>query len=122
VQIARVVDLHLDVARAVNFLSSGNPLPPSDRLEPNDALRQARKLWGSRPAFDATLDFWDDPVDVYSFRLGRGERLIVRLRGPKSANVNLLLWKPGTRRVEGFAADRRLLAAQSQSPDSIERW
>ena len=59
----------LDVTKAVDFLSSGNPLPPSDRLEPNDSPSQARKLWGSRPAVDATLDFWDDPVDVYRVRL-----------------------------------------------------
>lgn len=68
----------LDVTRAVNFLSSGNPLPPSDHLEPNDSAKQARKLWGRRPAFDATLDFWDDRVDVYRVRLARGERLHVR--------------------------------------------
>ena len=56
----------LDVTKAVDFLRSGNPLPPSDRLEPNDSPKQARKLWGRRPAFDATLDYWDDPVDDYS--------------------------------------------------------
>ena len=59
----------LDVAKAVDFLDSGSPLPPSDRFEPNDSVSQAHKLWGKRPAVDATLDYWDDPVDVYRVRL-----------------------------------------------------
>jgi len=54
----------LDVEKAVNFLSSENQLPPSDRFEPNDKIPQAHKVWGKRPAFNATLDFWDDPRDV----------------------------------------------------------
>jgi subtilisin family serine protease len=67
----------LDVTKAVNFLSSGNPLPPSDRFEPNDKPFQAHKLWGRRDAVNATLDYWDDRVDVYRVRLQRGERLQV---------------------------------------------
>jgi subtilisin family serine protease len=67
----------LDVTKAVNFLGSG-PLPPSDRLEPNDKPSLARKLWGNRPQVQATLDRWDDPVDVYSVRLERGQRLHAR--------------------------------------------
>jgi subtilisin family serine protease len=67
----------LDVSKAVNFLGSG-PLPPSDRLEPNDKPSLARKLWGNRPQVNATLDRWDDPVDVYSVRLERGQRLHAR--------------------------------------------
>jgi subtilisin family serine protease len=69
----------LDVAKAVNFLDSGNPLPPSDRFEPNDTLSQAHKLWGRRADIAATLDYWDDPVDLYRVRLLRGERLQVHV-------------------------------------------
>jgi subtilisin family serine protease len=92
----------LDVAKAVNFLSSGNPLPPSDHLEPNDSPKQARKLWGRHPRFDATLDYWDDFVDDYSVRLTRGERLNVRFaaRWP-NAKVGLTLWRPQTKFVHG---------------------
>jgi subtilisin family serine protease len=80
----------LDVTKAVDFLSSGNSLPPSDRLEPNDRPSQARKVWGKRPAFNATLDFWDDPVDVYRVRLVRGERLHARVAaGWSNASVGL---------------------------------
>jgi subtilisin family serine protease len=99
----------LDVTRAVDFLSTGNPLPPSDRREPNDTLRQAKKVWGRRPKFDATLDFWDDPVDVYRVRLTRGERLHVRFAARWSnAKVGLTLLRPGAKslsrgRVAGTA-------------------
>jgi subtilisin family serine protease len=80
----------LDVTKAVNFLESGNTLPPSDRLEPNDSLSQARKVWGRRPAFDATLDYWDDHVDVYRVRLVRGQRLHVKVvAGWANASVAL---------------------------------
>jgi subtilisin family serine protease len=87
----------LDVSRAVDFLSSGT-LPPSDRVEPNDTLRQARKLWGNRPGIAATLDYWDDPVDVYRVKLARGERLDVRFaaRWP-NAKVRLTLLRPGAK-------------------------
>ncbi len=92
----------LDVTKAVNFLSSGNPLPPSDRLEPNDSPKQARKLWGRHPRFDATLDYWDDIVDDYSVRLTRGERLHVRFAARWSnAKVGLTLWQPRTKSVHG---------------------
>jgi len=95
----------LDVTKAVNFLSSGNPLPPSDRLEPNDRPSQARKVWGKRPAFNATLDFWDDPVDVYRVRLVRGERLHVRIAaGWSNASVGLTF-----------------LSLQGRQPDRVAR-
>ena len=60
-------------------------------------------------------------MDVYKIKLRPGQRLVARLRGPSGANSNLFLWKPGTQRIGGKSADRRLLAAQSKSPGSIER-
>ena len=92
----------LDVSKAVDFLHSGSPLPPSDRLEPNDSPKQAPKLWGRRPPFDATLDYWDDPVDDYRVRLTRGERLHVRFAARWSnAKVGVTLWRPITKSVHG---------------------
>ncbi len=86
----------LDVTRAVDFLSSGNALPASDRFEPDDSISQAHKLWGNRPAFDATLDFWDDPSDVYRVKLLPGQRLQARAVAHWSnATVALTLWRPG---------------------------
>jgi subtilisin family serine protease len=86
----------LDVTRAVDFLSSGNALPASDRFEPDDSISQAHKLWGSRPAVDATLDFWDDRVDVYRVKLLPGQRLQARAVAQfPNATVALSLWRPG---------------------------
>jgi subtilisin family serine protease len=68
----------LDVTKAVDFVNSGSPLPPTDRFEPNDKSSQAHRLWGRRPDIAATLDYWDDPVDVYRVRLVRGQHLHVR--------------------------------------------
>jgi hypothetical protein len=89
----------LDVAAAVDAISSGTPLPPSDRDEPNDNVLQAYPLWGRKPAVKATLDYWDDRVDVYRFRLAPGQRLHVRVRGRK--HLELILWPPETQTVAG---------------------
>jgi subtilisin family serine protease len=105
----------LDVEKAVNFLSSGNSMPPSDRLEPNDSARQAgnSKLWGKRPGVSATLDAWDDPRDVYRVRLVRGQRVDVRAVARWSnAAVGLTLWRPGTKVLHG----RKWLVARSRRP------
>jgi thermitase len=89
----------LDVAKAVDAVNSG-AIPPPDRYEPNDNASQAHKLWGDRQAFDATLDYWDDRVDVYRVKLSRGERLHANAvaQWPR-ADVDLTLWSPGTKSV-----------------------
>jgi hypothetical protein len=82
----------LDVTKAVDFLYSGTPLPPSDHFEPNDSISEAHDLWGRQSKFDATLDYWDDPVDIYRVRLVRGERLQARLAaGWSNASVGMTL-------------------------------
>jgi subtilisin family serine protease len=87
----------LDVKQAVAALSS--PLPPADRLEPNDSVSQAKALWGRKAAVIATLDYWDDPIDFYRVKLARGQRLhaVVQARWAGAA-VGLTLWRPGTSR------------------------
>jgi subtilisin family serine protease len=110
----------LDVANAVRRLSDSPAV--SDRYEANDEVSTAAEIWGRKgQRIRATLDYWDDRVDAYKIKLRPGQRLVARLRGPGGANSNLFLWKPGTRRIGGRSADRRLLAAQSKSPGSIER-
>jgi subtilisin family serine protease len=109
----------LDVANAVRRLSDAPP--DSDRYEANDEASIATPLWGRKgQRVRATLDYWDDRVDVYKIKLRPG-RIVARLKGPIGANSNLFLWKPGTQRIGGKRADRRLLAAQSKLPGSIER-
>ena len=110
----------LDVASSVHALDKSYPDP--DRFEANDRPRIAPWLWGRKSGrIRASIDYWDDRIDLYQIKLRRGGRLVARLRGPRGADTNLFLWKPGTRRVEGLAANRRLLAARSTSPGSVER-
>lgn len=110
----------LDVSKAVEALAG--PLPPPDRYETNDdAGTQARTLWGKQYSFTATIDYYDDQVDVYRIALSGGERVTASVTGEwPGANVNLVLWKPGTQRVEDLRM-QRLRAAQSIRPGGLQR-
>ena len=105
----------VDVAKAVAALAG--PLPVPDRFETNDdAGALAHTLWGKKSSLTATLDYWDDPVDVYRVSLGPHERLTAKVNGSwAGAQVRLTLWRPGTRAVEQpLQVGQR--AAQSASP------
>jgi subtilisin family serine protease len=93
----------LDVAATVGWKG---PFPPADRYESNDdagarAARVQRRRYVKRRA---TVDFWDDRDDVYAVNLRRGERLRVALHGKPTIDVNLVLWMPGTRRLDDARA------------------
>jgi len=109
----------LDVAKAVAALAG--PLPAPDRFETNDnAGTEAHTLWGKDLSVSATLDYYDDPVDVYRVALGPHEHLTAKVAaGWSGAQVKLVLWKPGTKRVEENT--RSLRAAQSVSRGSRQR-
>jgi subtilisin family serine protease len=111
----------LDVSKAVEALAAG-AVPPPDRYETNDdAGTQARTLWGKQVKFSATIDYYDDQIDVYRIALSPRERVDARLTGGWSgANVNLVLWKPGTSRVNDLRTQTRR-AAQSIAPGSSQR-
>ena len=109
----------IDIAAALQALS--RPLPYPDRMEPNDegGLESAR-LWGSSSSIRATVDYWDDPVDVYAVRVKSGERLSVRLRGPGIRGLALAIWKPGTQHVTGrpqAVASQRLFQSLHAGPN-----
>jgi hypothetical protein len=109
----------LDVAKAVGALDG--VLPPPDRFEPNDdAGPQSVKLTAAVKSVKATIDFWDDNIDVYRLYLRKGQRLKLALDGPAGATSNLLLWKPGTKHVNDLRK-QNLRAAQSISPGSSHR-
>jgi stage II sporulation protein D len=113
----------LDIAAALEALS--RPLPVTDRMEPNDdAGSVAPRLWGSASAVRATVDYWDDPVDVYQVRLAAGQRLAVRLRGPGVKGLQLVLWRPGTVHVTGsnLVAAQRLLQSRHAGPTQSFRY
>ena len=112
----------LDVAKAIAALAG--PLPPPDRLESNDeAGAHAHTIYtGSAHVtrLTATLDYWDDQVDVYRVHLRKQQRLVAQLRSSPGSNVDLFLWKPGTTRVDTLGSTRFRLA-QSAHPGGNER-
>lgn len=105
----------LDVAKAVAALSG--PLPAPDAYESNDnAGTHAHALWGTAQRVQATLDYYDDPVDVYSVVLRRGQKLNATVAAAwTGASVQLELWRPGTSAVDEANTVRKFRAAQSAS-------
>jgi subtilisin family serine protease len=109
----------LDVSKAVAALDGVLPAP--DRYEPNDdAGSQATRLTAGVTSVKATIDFWDDNIDVYRIYMHKGQKLRLTLNGPAGATSNLLLWKPGTKRVNDLRK-QNLRAAQSISAGSSHR-
>jgi subtilisin family serine protease len=106
----------LDIRSA---LASRAPAP--DPEEPNDdvfVVRPGGLLGAGQPpiappaAFVARLDVTEDPEDVYPLRIPHGARAVVSVGS--SRDVDLELWRPGTRTVhETGAARRRDLAGRS---------
>jgi subtilisin family serine protease len=108
----------LDVTAALRELDGELPAP--DRFEPNDdAGIAAVRLCCQTKRVTATLDFWDDQNDVYAIMLRRGQPVYVSVRGPAGTDTNLILWKPGTKRIEDIRALDRI-AAQSAHPGPRE--
>jgi len=105
----------LDVAKAVEALAG--PLPSTDAYEANDdAGSSAWTVWGRTDKLTATVDYWDDPSDVYRIRLQRNERLRARLAAASGGgSLELELWKPQTVHVD-VAASQTFLAASSTTP------
>ena len=110
----------LDVAKAIGALAG--PLPAPDRYETNDdAGSHAPRIWGHSRELTATLDYWDDPLDVYALKLAAGTTLAARVQGPGEANVNLELWRPGTETVLSPAQVLSDRVARAARPGSVER-
>ena len=106
----------LDVAAAIAALSK--PLPQPDSLEPNDgAGAHAATLWGRMRTVSATVDFWDDAVDVYRVSLRRNQKLYAVISTPRSGAAILELWAPGSDPIVGRTADAgRYGEAQGNGP------
>jgi hypothetical protein len=104
----------LDIAKAIGALEG--VLPPPDRLEPNDDAGGSAARLGIRvTSVKATIDFWDDQIDVYRIYLKKGRKVRLTLNGPQGSTSNLLLWKPGTKRVNDLHT-QHLRAAQAIGP------
>jgi subtilisin family serine protease len=95
----------LDIGAAMSSLSAG--LPPADRLEPNDDTGSHAALVNRRLNGRATLDWWDDPTDVYRVYLRRGQGISVIVRSNAKVDPSLILWKPGLKRLADARSDFR---------------
>jgi subtilisin family serine protease len=103
----------LDITATLQALDG--VLPPRDRLETNDdAGELAPRLWGRTISIKATIDYWDDPIDVYRVKLRPGERVSAAVHAGSDAATSLVLWKPGTQHVESITPEaERQRATQS---------
>jgi subtilisin family serine protease len=100
----------LDVNAALVELTT-TALPPADHYEPNDdAGPWAHALPPLPRTIEATLDYWDDNIDVYRVHLDKGRRLFARVTPATGNAVRMELWAPGTERVEGLDAQEPRLA------------
>jgi len=111
----------LNVLAALNRLTAGSALPHRDGFEPNDEAGGWARAFGPPRSIVATIDYWDDRIDVYSVQLRKGQRVFARLTRPGRIGMKMTLWRPGTQRVEGVTASRSLLAAQSARVGAQER-
>jgi subtilisin family serine protease len=101
----------LDVQAALVALTQHPPLPAADRYEPNDDAGPWSHALPPLPrTIAATLDYWDDNVDVYRVHLGRGRRLFARASPGISGSVRMALWAPGTERVERLGGQQARVA------------
>lgn len=89
----------LDVAAALADLTNGTKIPAPDAYEPNDNAGTYAYPLGRLRTITASLDLWDDPIDVYSTQLAKGEQLFAHLSSLPNARLVLVLWKPGTTSV-----------------------
>ncbi len=96
---------------ALTLLGDGTALPPRDRYEPNDdAGSWAHALPPLPRTIEASLDYWDDNVDVYRVRLQRGQRLFARLTPAAAPRCGSRCGRPGTTR--GRPARRHVAAGR----------
>jgi hypothetical protein len=107
----------LDVASAVGYPGR---LPGVDSHETNDdAGSRSWRIRKRNVGLHATLDYWNDQNDVYAVRLRKGGRLAVTLTGKALLDVNLFLWRPGTKRIAA-ARSLSMVADRSAGPGARE--
>jgi hypothetical protein len=114
----------LDIEQAVRVAEQG-PLPRTDQFEPNDEAGPRAASLGRRKRvlrLRATLDSWDDRVDVYRVLLRRGQRISARLSGLTEIDANLRLFRPGTRALQRrFGGFPTRAVRRTSGPDLVKR-
>ena len=94
----------LDMSAAM--ASAEAAVPVADRLEPNDDVGGRAAIVTGTLRARATLDWWDDPNDVYRIHLVRGQRLTAIVRSSK-VDASIVLWKPGLQALSDARSDLR---------------
>jgi len=103
----------LDVTAAVHALRA-RPLPVKDRLEPNDDIATGHRVRARKTRIRATIDYWDDPYDVYRIKLNKGQSLSAVTGPTPNVDISLTLWRPGLSSLAD--ATDALRAARSVHP------
>jgi len=110
----------LDIAKALAVATKG-VIAPADRYETNDdAGTHARPVPATGGRLSASIDFWDDPTDVYSIRVDAKKQLTATVSGAAGMSLQLRLWSPQTRTVFG-SVSRKLSLARSTQPGPRQR-
>ena len=97
---------------------------PATFCEPNDdAGKLSSTVWTHGfGTINATLDYWEDPVDVYRIKLKKKQHLTLFLNGPQGTDSSLVLWRPGTKSVRDLSpAAQKMRVAQSRRRGGVER-
>jgi hypothetical protein len=109
----------LDIAAAVGWT---NGQPNRDRFEPNDdAGARSKRLRKRRATIRATINYWDDANDVYAVHLKRRQLLRMSLFGQEGTEITLVIWKPGTRRLDDVRYPNSRWVAKSDLPGSHDK-
>jgi subtilisin family serine protease len=109
----------LDVAAAVSWV---HKQPAADRYETNDDAGTGARVVKRRDAtIRARIDYWDDQSDVYAVRLKRKQLLRISLHGPPEAEMNLVIWRPGTGRLDDARTLSGSPADQSNRPGAKDK-
>lgn len=104
----------LDVAAALSLLGH-SPLPARDAFEPNDDAGPVAAKLPPSGTVDATLDYWDDPNDVYAVTLVKGQVISASLARGSEPSTVMTLWAPGTAHVSPSRTASGRLAASAFS-------
>jgi subtilisin family serine protease len=109
----------LDVAAALRRVRAGD-VPPSDIGEPNEQPSDATPL-PFRGELSATIDWFDDPVDIYRVHLRRGEHLALGTHGTAAAVVAVSLARAPARALVTSRVGRAVDVSAPRTADYIVR-
>jgi Subtilase family len=110
----------LNIAAAVRALRAGQA-PIADRFEPNDDVDIGHAIHARKVRFRATIDYWDDAVDVYRVKLKQGQRISVAARPGSSLALSVALWTPALESLSAAPAKFRARHA-ANGPGTVDRF